>query len=76
MTLIIMYPSKKELKTQIGGKLKYLETSLVGAEYPADGTGVVYGSNRPHHPLGYKGKGVREFYAKITLDNHTITKVE
>ncbi len=69
--LILDYPSKKALKACKGQTLNFQETSISGAEYPATGNGVVYGSNRPHL-TGHK----REFFARVTLTNNVISKVE
>ena len=69
--LVLDYPTKKVLKTKVGKELEYLETSIFGLEFPGDGTGTVYGSNRPHI-TGHK----REFYAKVTVTDYLITKVE
>jgi len=33
MTMIVLYPTKKELKDSIGKPLKYQETSMFGNEY-------------------------------------------
>ena len=66
--MIACYPTKKELKTQIGQKLKYRETSIFGMEFIPNGTFVV--SNRPHL-TGYK----REFFASITMKNGVIARV-
>jgi len=38
MTLIANYPSKKACKESIGEPLKYIETSIFGAEYTPNGT--------------------------------------
>lgn len=46
MTLIANYPSKKACKESIGQPLKYIETSIFGAEYTPNGTLTV--ANRPH----------------------------
>jgi len=67
--LIFDYPSKKELKTQIGQPLKYRETSMFGEEYRT--TGILTGCNRPHL-TGHK----REFFANVTLFNGLITAVK
>lgn len=69
MTMIVEYPSKKELKNNIGKRLKYIETSLFGPEYRSNGVIVV--ANRPH----ITGLG-REFFAKVTMENDLIKKVE
>ena len=67
--IIFNYASKKELKTQIGEPLKYIETSPFGPEYLADG--ILTGANRPH--ITHKG---REFFAKVTMKDDLIAKVE
>lgn len=68
MTLVVKYPSKKELKANIGQSLKYIETSMFGPEYT--GNGVLTVANRPH----ITGLG-REFFAQVTMSDHKITKV-
>ena len=75
--LIALYPSKKVLKTRIGEKLAYVETSMFGEEYKANGTFAV--CNRPSLPQGYKKRGderVSEFFATVTMKNDRIEKVE
>ena len=67
--LIFDYPSKKNLKENIGNRLKYQETSVFGPEY--EETGELYGCNRPHL-TGHK----REFFVSLTLQNGIITKVK
>lgn len=67
--LIFDYPSKKELKTQIGQPLRYLETSMFGEEYQANGT--LTGCNRPH-VTGHK----REFFANVEMKDGLIHKVK
>lgn len=69
MTMIAPYHSKKELKNNIGKRLKYIETSLFSPEYKSNG--VIYVSNRPHI-IGFG----REFFAKVTMENDLIKKVE
>ena len=69
MTMIIVYPSKKELKANIGKPLRYIETSLFGPEYRDNGILTV--ANRPH----ITGLG-REFFARVTMQNGIIEKVE
>jgi hypothetical protein len=66
--IIFNYPSKKVLKENIGQPLKYIETSLFGAEYVRDG--VLVGANRPH----ITGQG-REFFAEVVMQNGLIAKV-
>ena len=68
MTMIVCYPSKKELKANIGKRLNYIETSVFGPQYRENGTIVV--ANRPH----ITGMG-REFFAQVTMTNGLITKV-
>ena len=67
--MIVLYKSKKELKENIGKRLKYQETSMFGPEYQA--TGYFVGSNRPH----ITGLG-REFFAEITMKDDLIEKVK
>lgn len=68
MTLIARYPSKKELKANIGKPLRYLETSVFGPEYRENGTITV--ANRPHITrLG------REWFGQVTLKDGLIVKV-
>jgi len=67
--IIFTYPSKKELKANIGKPLRYIETSMFGPEYQENGT--ITGANRPH----ITGLG-REFFARVTLENGLIVKVQ
>ena len=69
MTMVVVYPSKKELKANIGKPLRYIETSLFGPEYRDNGILTV--ANRPH----ITGLG-REFFARVTMQNGIIEKVE
>lgn len=69
MTLIANYPSKKNLKENIGSGLKYTETSIFGPEYKGDGTLTV--CNRPH----ITGYG-REWFGRVTMQDHKIVRVE
>lgn len=69
MTLIAVYPSKKECKENIGKPLKYTETSMFGPEYKADGELTV--CNRPHiTKLG------REWFGQVTMENGLIKSVK
>jgi len=68
MTMIFVYESKKQLKENIGKRLKYIETSIFGNEYRPDG--MLTGANRPH----ITGIG-REFFANVTMKDGLITKV-
>ena len=67
--IVFNYPSKKELKTNIGKPLKYRETSMFGNEYVSDG--YLVGANRPH----ITGLG-REFFAEVTMKNNLIAGVK
>ncbi len=69
MTLIAKYESKKALKENIGKPLRYIETSLFGPEYRADGKFVV--ANRPH--ITRMG---REFFAEVTMKDGLIASVK
>lgn len=75
--LIAKYFSKKALAASIGQPLDYVETSMFGPEYKADGTFCV--SNRPSLSLGYKSPTgspkAREFFAEVTMANGLIAKV-
>jgi hypothetical protein len=70
MTMLALYPSKKDLKAAVGHRLRYEETSAFGAEYKDNGTVTVAG--RPHLSSIVK----REFFARVTLKDGIITKVE
>lgn len=67
--IIFNYPSKKELKANVGKPLKYFETSMFGAEYRDDG--FLTGANRPH----ITGIG-REFFANVTMQDGLIKAVK
>lgn len=69
MTMLALYPSKKECKENIGKPLKYRETSMFGAEYKENGSFSV--ANRP----SITGLG-REWFGRITMKNGLIEKVE
>lgn len=68
MTLIVKYPSKKELKSHVGKPLRYIETSMFGPEYRDNGMLTV--ANRPH----ITGMG-REFFANVYMKDGLIEKV-
>ena len=68
MTMIVLYPSKKVLKENIGKRLRYQETSMFGPEYRDNGVLTV--ANRPH----ITGMG-REFFAQVTMKDGLIQKV-
>jgi len=67
--LVVNYPSKKNLKENIGKRLSYTETSIFGNEYESNGLLTV--ANRPH----ITGLG-REFFAQVTMQNDIIVKVK
>ena len=67
--IVFVYPSKKVLKESIGQPLKYIETSMFGPEYKANGT--LTGANRPH--ITRIGK---EFFANVEMENGLIKKVK
>jgi len=67
--IVFNYPSKKEMKTNVGKPLKYIETSFFGNEYVSDG--YLFGANRPH----ITGQG-REFFAEVTMKNNLIAGVK
>ena len=70
MTLCVQYPTKKALKESIGQPLRYVETSIFGNEYAADGWLTVAG--RPHiSPRVVK----REFFARVLMQDGKIAKV-
>lgn len=69
MTLIANYPSKKNLKENIGKRLNYIETSIFGPEYQNTGTLTV--CNRPH----ITGQG-REWFGQVTMKDGLITAVK
>jgi hypothetical protein len=61
------YKSKKELKEHVGEPLRFVETSLFGAEYTANGTFCVVG------PCAYTN---RKWYASVTMGDGRIIKVK
>jgi len=67
--LVFNYESKKVLKEQVGKPLRYIETSMFGAEYKDNGT--LTGANRPH----ITGKG-REFFANVVMQDGLIKSVK
>lgn len=60
------YKTKKELKSQIGKPLDYIETSLFGPEYKDNGSFCVVG------PSPY----VRKWFAEIVMVNGLIKAVK
>jgi hypothetical protein len=67
--LVFNYESKKQLKENVGKPLRYIETSMFGAEYRENG--ILTGANRPH----ITGRG-REFFANVTMENGLIKAVK
>lgn len=67
--LVFNYASKKDLKANVGQRLKYIETSIFGNEYQS--TGYLVGANRPH----VTGKG-REFFAEVKMQDGLIQSVK
>ena len=67
--IVFNYESKKQLKENIGKPLRYIETSMFGAEYLPNG--MITGANRPH--ITHKG---REFFATVTMENGLIKGVK
>jgi hypothetical protein len=60
------YPTKKALKEAVGTPLRYVETSMFGAEYKPDGEFCVVG------PDPYRK---RSWYATVTMSGGLIKKV-
>jgi hypothetical protein len=67
--LVFNYESKKALKEAVGKPLRFIETSMFGAEYRENGT--LTGANRPH----ITGRG-REFFANVVMENGLIKSVK
>lgn len=60
------YKTKKELKGNIGKRLRYVETSIFGNEFKENGTFCVVG------PSPYE----RKWYAEVTMKDGLIAKVK
>lgn len=60
------YKTKKALKENIGKPLRYVETSMFGAEYKPDGTFCVVGPSPTE----------RKWYAEVTMKDGLIYKVK
>lgn len=67
--IIFNYASKKELKENVGKRLRYIETSMFGPEYID--TGKLTGANRPH--ITRQG---REFFAQVIMADGLIKSVK
>ena len=59
------YPTKKALKESVGSELHYVETSMFGPEYKANGSFAVVG------PAPYQ----RKWFAQVTMVDGLIAKV-
>jgi len=60
------YKAKKDLKASVGKPLNYVETSMFGAEFKADGKFCVVG------PDAYRD---RRWFAEVTMEKGLIKKV-
>ncbi len=60
------YPTKKALKEHVGEPLKFVETSMFGQEYEANGSFCVVG------PCAHTN---RKWYAEVTMREGLIHKV-
>lgn len=60
------YPTKSALKKAVGQSLRYVETSMFGEEFKANGTFCVVG------PDPYNN---RKWYASVTMENGLIKRV-
>ena len=69
--MILNYESKKQLKENIGERLKFTETSFFGEEYKSNGTFA--GCNRPWDS---RGTGKLEFFAGVTMVDDLISEVK
>ena len=69
--MLVPYASKKAMKECVGKRLRFTETSLFGPEYKSTGSFTV-----AHRPQLDKGDGGREFFAKVTMKDDLIVKVE
>jgi hypothetical protein len=63
MTIQVHYKTKKDLKNSIGSELKYTETNIFKDEYTENGIVIGCDVNR-------------KFFAKITIKNNLIEKVQ
>ena len=64
--MVATYKHKKDLKAAVGKPLLYIETSIFGPEYKANGHFCVVG------PEAYK----RKWYARVTMKDGLIAEVE
>jgi len=63
MTITVHYKTKKELKNNVGSELDYTETNIFKDEYTENGTVIGCDINR-------------KFFAKITIKNNIIERVQ
>lgn len=61
-----LYPSKKDLKANIGKPLRYEETSFFGPEYKENGRFCVVGPSPTQ----------RKWFAEVTMENGLIKSVK
>lgn len=72
MTMLVCYASKKAMKEYIGQTLIHRETSHFGDEFRPEGVfTVAYRPTVWKHP-----QGSREFFARVTMKDNKIAKVE
>jgi hypothetical protein len=64
--LVANYKTKKDLKAAVGKFLRYVETSVFGAEFKNNGSFAVVG------PSAYD----RKWYAEVTMENGLVKKVK
>lgn len=63
MTIQVHYKTKKELKNNVGSELDYTETNIFKDEYKENGVVIGCDINR-------------KFFAKITIKNNIIERVQ
>ena len=63
MTITVHYNTKKELKNNVGSELDYTETNIFKDEYTENGVVIGCDINR-------------KFFAKITIKNNIIERVQ
>mgnify|MGYP003641264080 FL=1 len=63
MTITVHYNTKKDLKNNVGSELDYTETNIFKDEYTENGTVIGCDINR-------------KFFAKITIKNNIIERVQ
>jgi hypothetical protein len=64
--IAVTYPNKKALKAALGQPLHYVETSMFGPEYKANGTLPFVGPNPTQ----------RKYYGQVTLKDGLIASVK